>query len=1065
MLRRKLFNSSIIAGAALAALIAPNAFAQTAPADDTTSDTTTTTQPPPAPPAEESSGDEIVITGSRIKTTEFTAPSPVQVLTSEQADLRGLSDAGRFLQSASVAAGSTQIDTKISSAFVESGGPGAQTISLRGLGANRTLVLLNGRRAGPAGTRGGVSAFDLNVIPESDIERIEILKDGASSIYGSDAVAGVVNIITKSDPNGGEIEAFGSIPEEKGGEEYRLNASWGKTFDRAKFSISADYYKRNELRVGDRESSACAESFIFNPGGGRRDLIDPFTGKYQCNNYPIGQIWAYDYDKSDPTAPGAFSPGSGNNSFNQTDPIFLQYDSTGALIGFAPNAAYPAPVDSGDLVSPGNWWVVGRPGAANLDTQAVYQQNSPILQESGVDPRIERSTIFLEGSINFTPTTQLYSEILLNRRVSSLTGAKQFWDFQFTQDYYYYYYNGGSPLRAFIPGGGDPLSTFQGPWLLSPTGIVKWGDQKQVVQYGRAVLGLKGEFGSFLTGWDWDIYGQYSKSHGTYTTQQLLQDAISAQTRIAAFGLDTCEGLILPVSGRVCHDFDFTDPAFMQGVWSQAAKDLFEDTETGRTDYVQKYIEGTTSGNLFDLPAGPVGAAFGFTIRKDSIDDVPGAITLAGNAFSASAAGITRGSDTTKEFFGELKIPIFKDKPLMQDVSLSASARRTYVKTAGDATTYKVGLNWQTTPSFRFRATTGTSFRAPALFENYLASETGSARLGTTDPCISVDANLASNHITQEIHDNCLDPSGPGGGVGTDLSGSGIDATVSSSGGLGSLHPETSKANSFGVVFTPDGSDLSIAIDYFDIRVRNEVTRLGAVNILLGCYSSDSFPADPLCSLFTRLGDSSPALQGGDANNLDTVIDNFINIADQRNRGVDVTARWRHDFGLGTLTWNGQLTWQLQDSIAYFPGLPSTDTNGLVGDPKVVGNMETRFDINDWTFQWSMQYVGPSSDDQYCIETGNCSGSNPITPNAFSPYIAVVATPSIFYHDFSVRKRIDDWTFLVGVANAFDQQPPRVTDPTFNAGAYQTISGTGTLGVSQYDLVGRRFFVNLSKRF
>ena len=129
-----------------------------------------------------------------------------------------------MLQSSPLAAGSTQITSTISTNFVVNGGEGVQTINLRGLGDNRTLVLLNGRRAGPAGVRGGVSAFDLNVIPLDAIQSIDILKTGASSIYGSDAIAGVVNLITKKDLRGLEVRGFVSVPDTGGGEQYSISA-------------------------------------------------------------------------------------------------------------------------------------------------------------------------------------------------------------------------------------------------------------------------------------------------------------------------------------------------------------------------------------------------------------------------------------------------------------------------------------------------------------------------------------------------------------------------------------------------------------------------------------------------------------------------------------------------------------------------------------------------------------------------------------------------------------------------------------------------------------------------
>ena len=176
---------------------------------------------------------KIIVTGSKIRRDELNDTVPLEVIVADDAIDRGLTTVGQLLRESTLASGSAQITSAISTAFVTNGGQGAETLSLRGLGANRTLVLLNGRRAGPAGTRGGVSSFDFNTIPLSGVERVEILKDGASSLYGSDAVAGVVNIITK-EGDGGGIEFFTSQPAESGGERSRFSATWGKTLSRGR---------------------------------------------------------------------------------------------------------------------------------------------------------------------------------------------------------------------------------------------------------------------------------------------------------------------------------------------------------------------------------------------------------------------------------------------------------------------------------------------------------------------------------------------------------------------------------------------------------------------------------------------------------------------------------------------------------------------------------------------------------------------------------------------------------------------------------------------------------------
>jgi len=162
----------------------------------------------------------IIVTGSRIRKSEFNSPDPIQIINPDLGQKQGQNQLADLLQSSPVAAGSIQITSAISNSFVTNGGADAQTVSLRGLGAERTLVLLNGRRAGPAGVRGAVSSFDLNVLPLSVVKQVEVLKTGASSIYGSDAVAGVVNILTKTDTDGFEVGGFTSVPVHGGGETY-----------------------------------------------------------------------------------------------------------------------------------------------------------------------------------------------------------------------------------------------------------------------------------------------------------------------------------------------------------------------------------------------------------------------------------------------------------------------------------------------------------------------------------------------------------------------------------------------------------------------------------------------------------------------------------------------------------------------------------------------------------------------------------------------------------------------------------------------------------------------------
>ncbi len=1005
MSARRLRASSSLAGGTLAAvlLLVPGlAVAQAQSPQDPEEDEATEVE-------------ELVVTGSRIPQNEFTSPSPIQVLTTDRAQQRGISDTAQLLQSSTLAAGSPQVNAAISTAFVTDGGPGASTISLRGLGANRTLVLLNGRRAGPAGTRGGVSAFDLNVIPQSSIDRIDVLKDGASSIYGSDAVAGVVNLITQRSRDGAEFSTYASVPFEQGGEQYNISGTFGKSFDRGYLNVSADYYRQEALRAGDREDLICTNQFVFEPGTRTRaDRIDPRTGQPQCTDLSWGQIYVYGPD---------FSGRAGR----------FQFDYDGNLGNFIPTRPTNPAVSAQYPNAPAGFYLV------NYDTpsRAVTNNLSEYAYEATIIPEIERYTVFVDGAYELGGGVEAYAELLLNRRESRTDSYRQFWNYTYTNDFLDFYYGPGA--------GGDPLTGFSGLNLLSATPITDHFDSEQIVDYARVVLGLRGDIGGgFLDGWSWDIYGQYSRSDGDYSQDVILQDAVDS----TSFKTSSCVGTNLPVSGRPCIDVDFTDPDFLAGRLTQAERDFLFDNETGNTLYEQTYVEGSIAGNLFELPAGPLGLAVGFHLRKDEINDTPGEITLANNSWGLSGAGITAGDEETKEVFAEAAIPLLVDAPFARSLDLSLSGRYTDTKTSGDASTYKIGFNWAINDAVRFRATHGTSFRAPALFELYLADQTSFIAQRSIDPCLNLATRVADGQIsvTDPIYVNCTNPAGPGGGVSPTFTGGVVTATVVTGGGLGVLEPETSKSTVIGVVLTPPDSNLSLAIDYFEIEINDEVAVLGAAGILQACYLSENFPADPICNQFDRNATSR---------SIDEVRDSYINISQQNNRGLDFTARWFGDYGWGTLTLDSQTTWTLEDVTATFADF-TTDPRGNIGNPELVGNINATVSRGPWTAFWGFDWIGKQDNTADIIRLGG-------TPTQLIDGRLTEQKASAEFtgfHSVSLSYEFEGWTLSGGVANLFDERAPAASS------ARASVQGNSVFS-SQYTeaYYGRRGFVRFSKSF
>lgn len=1021
------------AATALCTSLAFTAVAQTVEETDDTPVTTTQSQTTDA----ESRQDVVRVTGSRLN-NPYTSIAPLDIITADSAALKGIADVGTLLQSATVAAGAPQVTAATSSAFVQGGGIGAETISLRGLGANRTLTLINGRRAGAAGTRGGVSAFDLNAIPLSAVQNIEILKDGASSIYGSDAVAGVVNIITKRD-SGSEVDFFYSGPEESGGEQLRASGTYSKAFDRGNFLVSLDYTKREELTRGSRDYFNCSQPYIFNQDGSRADLTDPRTGTFKCQDLLWGHVWMYDY----------LSPGAIGAPFQGT-PQLLQYDYDGYLaqsglapwgpnsFGFGVNQPW-FPVGLGELLLP-----TATPdpfyGPTALLSEQLLNYQHPFRDAESMIPDVERTTFYANGEYELTDSMAVYGEVLMNRRETKVNGYRQFWQYDYVYNDFGDLYNGSGELYAPGTAPGEAHGFVYDPTEfavigLSPTAITDHNKDRVRVDYINAVLGAKGDFA--VPGWNWDAFFQFSQSDGKYQNDIIFNDAINPYRYFVGTPCGPTD--VTPVRGVPCRTPDWYNPQFLAGNPSAEDRAFLFGVDEGSTIYEQSQLELFLDGPLFNLPAGEVRGGIGFSRIHERINDIPGENTRIGNAWGTSSAGITRGRKMTRAVFGEVSIPVVKDLPLAEAVDLSLSARLTDVDVYGSDTTYKAGLGWQIIPTVRARATYGTSFRAPALFELFLADQTSFAQQRAIDPCIGWASALATGSISQRLADNCA-ADVPGAHTGA-----GGSATIFASGNAGDLEAETSKAVNVGLVWSPTFADLRVSVDYYQIEINDQITQLGANNILAACYNSDNFSTEPLCDLFTRNPNN---------NNVATVQNNYINVAQQTTNGVDIAATYSRDFTFGTLTLDTSHTIQFEDELTLFPASEPEDFMGEAGRPKWVADAGATLDRGPWSFFWGVDFIGKTSNiDSYGGNTGTYFG----TPVRFK-----LKTEDTVYHNVSVARELPyDINVRVGVANVFDEAPPAVT--TLNLGEYNTV-GTSAF-YSQYDWLGRRFFVNMSKKF
>ena len=975
-MRAFLLGSTVLVSAL--ALTAP-AIAQTVP---------TTTQDAAA------QIDEVVVVGSRIRRDNFNAPSPTQVVTREEATLQGFASTTEALQSTAVTGGTSQINNAYGG-YVTNGGPGANTIGLRGMGPSRTLVLLNGRRVSPAGSRGSVGSADLNVLPTSMIDRVEVLRDGASSVYGSDAVAGVVNIQTRRNFEGLTFEAQSNLPMEANGNggSTRLSLTAGARGDRWRAAGSIERYERDELTLRDREFTRCqTDGFRFD-----NDFIDPLTGKSKC--YPIT------------------TTGSNGVTINTIGTNLLTGVGAAGSVGTTFNRWRPnSGVNSGLIGFEG----VGG-GANDVNVRDTFEDR--MLNESLISPA-EITTIYGEAGyqLNALGNAEVYGEALYNKRESSQTGYRQL-----SLDY-----AKGSPL---IPSNLSGSTAFADQGLnkgqdVGVRAFIGFGNDQstQEQSFNRYVAGIKGDF--LIPEWRYDAYVSYSRSRSEYTSEQFLTNRLIESLDVVSNGAGGFQCAQL-ASNPGCIAAPALTTQTIGGVLPQAWVDYVFRPVKGITEYTEKVVAIGIDGPLFSLPAGQVMGFFGAEFRDSEIDDTPGLDSQTGNTFNFSSSAITRGSDSVWEAFGEIEVPVLRDAPFAKELTLNGSFRYTDYDSYGDDTTYKVGLVYQPITGVTFRGTYGTSFRAPALFEQFVGATTGFLS-NTNDRCNNYGApNVNPNRVA-----NCTAE-----GLPTDWQSTRSVTVITAGGADAGLAAETSTNMTIGLVLQPTlpeaWGDLAFAVDYYEIEVENGVSRTGAGQILTRCY--DSNPADFAADTgFCRLVDRNAA---GDL----TVRDSYVNLATDNVKGLDYTVRYRKDVGPGTALFNLAVTQYTEVSNKLFAEDPLEDFVGMIDNPEFVGTADVSYAWDKWRLRYGVEWVQGTDSYAYYEE-------DPATS------IYDLEVGDYFQHNTSVQYTADGWTATAGIRNLWNENPPEIS-----AGVYNRV-GNAPL-YSGYDYLGRTAFVNLTKAF
>jgi iron complex outermembrane recepter protein len=953
-----------------------------------------------------SATEEIVVTGSRIRRKDLTTPAPVTVISRDQVLASGKISIGDFLQTLPEQGNATNTS-------VNNAGDGTVNVALRSLGSNRTLVLIDGKRmVFGAGGNTLPSSVDLNAIPTNAIERVEILKDGASSVYGSDAIAGVVNIITRKKANGTEVSGYTGTSTRGGGTTYDVGLTTGASGDVGNFIFTGGYFNQNEIFAGQRGWAQRAVGYNFRNGKERQQ------GSYRV---PSGNFGLTDLDGNpcgikglNLNDPNLVLPAQSDPRVQKCVDILNGFgDPTGS------NVYLFTPGTSGAI----NGFVPYTGGNQSYNFQPVNYLVTPS----------QRITLFANGDTRLGEIGRAYMQASFVNRQSSIQLAPVPFD---TSLYNLPIGLAVSKDNIYNPFGFDVGLAARR--MLELNGR-NWASD---VDTYHAVAGIDGtlpEIAGPAQGFFWDVSFNYGRTNTQYISHNTLRT-----TKIADAIGPSFTDATGPHCGTPGNVINGCVPLNLFGGPNTVTQAMLDPlTYQGDNQMVNQLaaVEATASGELFSLAASrPAGIALGYQFRREFGLSLPNPITAAFED-SDNNFGKTEGSFNVHEAYAELSVPLISDVPFAEQLEVDVAGRYSHYNTFGGKGTYKFGGRWRPIRDVTIRGTYSTGFRAPSISELY-SGNTQSAEATQGDPCSSPTS-----------------PAAVAGQCGT-AAGNGDPNTQINSiiGGSPRLQPETSKMYTIGVVLEPSMvRNLSVTVDYYNISIDSLITAYGLDFILNKCYPGPTGASDPaFCSLITR-----------NANHrIVQVIDTNVNIGGQDTSGVDVALRYAlpTDYGRFGFLFDSNILIKNDQTVPsttgglrtiHFKSTYDQIGTGAFGgvNPIFKANAGVTYGLGGFSGAVSGRYIGPYWE---CAgangrSVGFCYQQNP--ENSLHRLVSQYVVFDLFA-SYALQSDFGRTTLSAGINNVLNTNPPRVYDNSF------TFSDP-----SAYDYIGRFVYGRLTQRF
>jgi|TARA_B100000315_G_scaffold260385_1_gene321335 outer membrane receptor protein involved in Fe transport len=944
----------------------------------------------PATAEDERLVEEIIVTGSRIKRADIASASPISVIERKDMVFTGMTDVGDLLQSMPSMSGSPIGTT------TNNGGNGSVRIDLRGMGPSRTLTLINGQRM--------VDQGDFQTVPLTWIERVEILKDGASAIYGADAVAGVVNIITRTDFEGFEVYGQTADWDESAGLQNSSGFIAGKQFDGGRFMFGAEYVDQEQAYQRDTPWSFMQDSYYIYPEGCEAQVSAPYTGAATGGCYPIGS---------------SRIPESRLTFMNQ------------------------------------GTFLIGTPATTPYEVGMMEDHDGRTYNYAPVNylqTPYERTNLFAEGAFELSDNVRFYARVRGNKRLSEqelapmpFTGGDPMYDGSFDDD--------GDPLTASIPytgvsennyylrravdafntanaadiAAGDVTALVYEPLVNPRRRMIETtrGFTQDISMY-EWVARLEGEFRNV----SWEVYMNEGYGNGTFNdvgqfSGVRLTNAMGPSADLDGNGQPECYGDVADAGTLIvgCVPLNMFGGGVVSAngnlVTGTLTQDMVDYVAVNITDaYILKQSTAGASltGDAFELPGGELGWALGYSYWRQEFEYAPDSAKTIGAVTGNVGAGTT-GSLSNNAVYAEILAPVMDNGT--QALLLKAGIRYDDWDAFDSDTTWQLGVEFNVVDDLKLRATAGTIYRAPTVGDLF--------------------GGLVDSFPT--FTDPCDPPAGvaqAAGCTGTPPAGgdSQVHALV---GGNPNLVPETGDSLTAGLVWTPTfgDHDLSLTIDYWELDLEDGISSLGVDFILEDCYVSGNAGS---CGLITRAADYS----------IDVMLDASLNVAEQGAQGIDTEARWTYQTDFGEFEASFLWSHILERTKTAFPGATKEDLSGRYTDPTAQDggayaedklNYTVLWNWNDLTVVYKGEFISGMDADTWC----NCGAGN----QADGSYIQDI--DSELYHDLIVSYDAPWGINLTGGIVNFTDEPPPFIEVGFNA----------TTDVATYRLFGRGYYLRL----